>query len=100
MELRRLGKFRNRGFRQKERGTKIVAKLKKECDEFSKVWRVKSILEKYSAYVDFPIELNGEKIGTHRAIWLKSKSELKKRITTNFQIPHAFRGGADRLPVL
>lgn len=65
-------------FDKKERGTKIVAKLKKECDEFSKVWRVKSILEKYSAYVDFPIELNGEKIGTHRAIWLKSKSELKK----------------------
>ena len=65
-------------FDKTERGTKIVAKLKKECDEFSKVWRVKSILEKYSAYVDFPIELNGEKIGTHKAIWLKSKSELKK----------------------
>ena len=60
------------------KGTKIVARLKKECDEFSKAWRVKSILEKYSAYVDFPIELNGEKIGTRRAIWLKSKSELKK----------------------
>lgn len=65
-------------FDKKERGTKIVARLKKECDEFSKVRRVKSILEKYSAYVDFPIELNGEKIGTRRAIWLKSKSELKK----------------------
>lgn len=70
--------FEIEDFDKKERGTKIVAKLKKECDEFSKVWRVKSILEKYSAYVDFPIELNGEKIGTHRAIWLKSKSELKK----------------------
>lgn len=26
-------------FDKKERGTKIVARLKKECDEFSKVWR-------------------------------------------------------------
>lgn len=65
-------------FDKPERGTKIVAKLKKECEEFSKAWRVKAILEKYSSYVDFPIELNSEKIGTHRAIWLKSKSELKK----------------------
>ena len=65
-------------FDKKESGTKIVAKLKKDCEEFAKAWRIKAILEKYSAYVDFPIELNGEKIGTHRAIWLKSKSELKK----------------------
>ena len=76
-------------FDKKERGTKIVARLKKECEEFSKSWRVKSILEKYSAYADFPIELNGEKIGTRRAIWLKSKSELKKEDYDEFFKFHA-----------
>ncbi len=59
-----------------ERGTKIIAHLKSEYSEFSKVARVRDILEKYSAYIDFPILLNGEEIKTRQAIWLKAKSDV------------------------
>ncbi len=59
-----------------ERGTKIVAHLKKDCSEFSKTQRIKDIVEKYSAYVDFPIYVNGEDIKTRQAIWLKAKSDV------------------------
>lgn len=65
-------------FAKAERGTKIVATLKKEFEEFSKVWRIKSILEKYSAYIEFPISVNGENVEPRKAIWLKSKADLKQ----------------------
>jgi len=42
------------------RGTKIVVELKAECAEYSQEWRVKEILERYSAFVTFPINLNGQ----------------------------------------
>ena len=59
-----------------ERGTKIVARLKKEFAEFSKPQRIKDIVEKYSAYVDFPIFLGDEELKTRQAIWLKAKSDI------------------------
>ncbi len=59
-----------------ERGTKIIAHLKTEYSEFSKPARIREILEKYSAYIDFPILLNDEEIKTRQAIWLKTKSEV------------------------
>lgn len=67
-----------------ERGTKIVATLKPEYAEFSKPQRVKDILEKYSAYVDFPIYVNGDKIPERSAIWLKSKSDLSDKEYQDF----------------
>lgn len=59
------------------RGAKIVLKLKPDCHEFAKDSRVREILERYSRFVQFPISLNGERINTQEAIWLKSKSEVK-----------------------
>lgn len=58
------------------RGTKIVITLKDEFKEFAEDYRVKSILEKYSSYIEFPVMLNDEKINTAQAIWLKSKSDI------------------------
>lgn len=58
------------------RGTKIVVTLKEDSKEFATDHRVKGILERYSAYVEFPINLNGEKVNTQQAIWLKEKSEI------------------------
>jgi molecular chaperone HtpG len=59
------------------RGTKVVIELKEECDEFSQDWRVREIIEKYSAFVSFPINLNGKRINTVQALWLRSKNEIK-----------------------
>ncbi len=63
-------------FDKSERGTKIVAHLKKEYSEFSKTARIRSIVEKYSAYIDFPIFLGDEELKTRQAIWLKAKSDI------------------------
>ncbi len=60
-----------------ERGTKIVATLKDEYKEFSQKSRIRAIAERYSAYIDFPILIDGQKLETRQAIWLKSKSDLK-----------------------
>ncbi|MES2309583.1 MAG: molecular chaperone HtpG [Verrucomicrobiota bacterium] len=61
-----------------ERGTKIVAHLKKEDEEFAKEYRIESILKRYSAFVSFPLELNGKAVNTVQAIWTRSKSDIKE----------------------
>jgi TNF receptor-associated protein 1 len=60
------------------RGCKIVIELKDECSEFSQEWRVREIIEKYSAFVSFPINLNGKRINTVQALWLRGKGEIKE----------------------
>lgn len=60
------------------RGCKIVLHLKEGCEEFAQTDRIKSILENYSAFVAFPILLNGERVNTVEAIWRKQKSEVKE----------------------
>jgi len=59
------------------RGAKIVIKLKDDFKEFAKEDRIKEIIKKYSAFVQFPISLNGEKVNTVDAIWMRSKQDIK-----------------------
>ena len=58
------------------RGAKIVIYLKDDFSEFSKEDRVKEIIKKYSAFVQFPVSLNGDKVNTVDAIWMRSKKEI------------------------
>ena len=60
-----------------KRGTKIVIKLKDDFKDFAKEDRIKDIIKKYSAFVQFPISVNGEKVNTVDAIWLRSKKDIK-----------------------
>jgi molecular chaperone HtpG len=66
------------------RGTKIVVELKDECSEFSQEWRIKEILERYSAFVSFPVNLNGKRINSIQALWLRNKNEIKEEEYTEF----------------
>lgn len=66
------------------RGAKIVIELKDECSEFSQDWRIKEILERYSAFVSFPINLNGKRVNTVQALWLRNKNEIKDEEYTEF----------------
>ncbi|MCH2155705.1 MAG: molecular chaperone HtpG [Opitutales bacterium] len=59
-----------------DRGTKIIVHLKDDYKEFAKDWKLKEIIKRYSAFVQFPISLGDEKINTVQAIWLRSKSEV------------------------
>lgn len=58
------------------RGAKIVVHLKEEHAEFARKERVKGIIERYSNFVGFPVLLNGERVNTVEALWLKPKSEV------------------------
>jgi TNF receptor-associated protein 1 len=66
------------------RGAKVVIELKEECSDFSHDWKVKEILERYSAFVSFPINLNGKHINTVQALWLRNKNEVKEEEYTEF----------------
>ncbi|MSU23698.1 MAG: molecular chaperone HtpG [Opitutus sp.] len=66
------------------RGSKIVVELKDDCAEFASDWKIKEILERYSAFVSFPINLNGKRVNTVQALWLRSKNEIKEEEYTEF----------------
>jgi len=60
------------------RGTKIVVQLKPEEKDFAQSWRVENLIKRYSNFVSFPITLNGTTLNTVRAIWSRSKNEVKE----------------------
>src|SRR5689334_2006532 len=66
------------------RGAKIVIELKDDCAEFAQDWKVKEILERYSAFVSFPINVNGKRLNTVQALWLRNKNEIKDEEYTEF----------------
>ena len=65
-------------------GAKIVITLKDDCADFAQDWRMKEILERYSAFVSYPINLNGKRINTVQALWLRNKAEVKDEEYTEF----------------
>ena len=66
------------GVEGQRRGARIVVHLKEEHEEFAKTHRVKGIIERYSNFVGFPVNLNGERVNTVEAIWLKPKSDVSE----------------------
>lgn len=66
------------------RGCKIAVQLNDSEKEFSQAWRVKEIIQRYSKFVPFPLNLNGERVNTVQAIWLRSKAEVKDDEYTEF----------------
>ena len=66
------------------RGTKIVVELKDDCADYATDGRIKEIVERYSAFLSFPINLNGKRVNTVQALWLRSKHEIKDEEYTEF----------------
>ncbi len=60
------------------RGTRIVLHLKEDAKEFAQASRIKEILARYSNFVSFPIILNGDRVNTVEALWLKSKEDISE----------------------
>lgn len=82
-----------------ERGTRITLKLKDDAREFAGEYRVRSVLERYSNFVGFPIFLNGKRVNEVEALWLKNKSEVTEEQYDAFYkfTAHAFDKPAYRL---
>lgn len=74
------------------RGCRIVIQLKEEHAEFATAGRLKTVLERYSNFVPFPILLDGERVNNVEALWLKQKSEVTDEQYTEFYkfIAHAW----------
>src|SRR5690606_18766292 len=66
------------------RGVRIVVKLKEAYKSFSNKSTVEEILKRYSSFVPFPVNLNGERINKIDALWLRNKSDIKPEEYTEF----------------
>lgn len=81
------------------RGTVIVAHLKEDAAEFLESYRVQSVIRKHSAFVPFPVLVDGERVNTQPALWREPKSSIKQEDYTAFY-KHLTYDGADPLDVL
>ncbi len=59
------------------RGTSILIHLKEDAKSFAKGDHTRYILSKYSNFVGFPIDFNGEHLNTVQAIWMKNRKDVK-----------------------
>ncbi|AKT44177.1 molecular chaperone HtpG [Chondromyces crocatus] len=57
-------------------GTRIVLHLKEDAAEYTKPWRIKDIIRKYSDFVHFPIKLGDEIANRSKALWTLPKSQV------------------------
>lgn len=77
-------------------GTKIVLHLKEEAKDYLVPLRLKTLVEKYSENIDFPIVLKKtdteEVLNEDRALWLKPKNKITPEHYKSFyqHISHAF----------
>ena len=78
------GKFSIEEIERTKRGTRIAFTLKEDAKEFSEDGRIKSIIKKYSNFVDFPVLVGAEKINTVSAIWQKRKEDVKAEELAEF----------------
>lgn len=66
------------------RGTRVIVDLKDEAQEYAQKWKVEAIIKQYSAFVSFPIKLEGETVNTVQALWTRNKSEITEEEYTEF----------------
>ena len=66
------------------RGTKITLELKDDAKDFAQESSVERIIQRYSSFVPFPIELNGKRLNTVQAIWARNKNEIKEEEYNEF----------------
>lgn len=67
-----------------ERGTIIKAYLKDDCAEYAEQYRVESAIRKHSAFIPFPIFVDGTQVNTQPAIWREPKTSVTKEQYDSF----------------
>lgn len=65
-------------------GTRITLHLKEDAREYTKAWRIKEIIRKYSDFVHFPITINGEVANRSAALWTLPKSQITEEQHAEF----------------
>ena len=72
------GKFSISEIIRPERGTRISFTLKEEYKDFAEEYYVKSIIQKYSNFINFPIYVGKDRVNSIEALWRKPKDEIKE----------------------
>ncbi len=67
-----------------ERGTRISFVIKEEYKQFTSVFEIKSIVKKYSNFVEFPVYIDNERINVQQALWQKRTSEITNEEANEF----------------
>lgn len=62
---------------REHRGTSITLKLRDDSDEFADVWRLKGIVKRYSDFLPWPVDVDGEQANTAKAIWQETPTQVK-----------------------
>ena len=60
------------------RGVKIILHLNDASADFTQEYKVKTLIERYSNFVGFPILLEGKRVNEVEALWLKGKAEISE----------------------
>ncbi|MDO5484323.1 MAG: molecular chaperone HtpG [Desulfovibrionaceae bacterium] len=66
------------------RGTVIRAHIKDDAVEFLEKFRLESAIRKHSAFVPFPVFVEGERVNTQPALWREPKSSVSKEQYAEF----------------
>ena len=83
---------------RKTPGTEVIVHLKEDVREFTKAWRVKDIIRKYSDFVMFPIQVNDEIANQSKALWTLPKAQITEEQHTEFY--RHVSGHEDETPLL
>ncbi len=86
------GTFDVESFEKATRGTDVILYLKDDEKKYLDEWEIRSVIRKYSDYIEHPICMDVEKdkkiteevLNSRKAIWLKDKSEITKEEYTEF----------------
>jgi molecular chaperone HtpG len=84
---------------KESRGTDIILHLKDDEHEFLQEWQLKSLVKKFSDFLEHPIKLGDETVNSRKAIWLRSKSDVTDEEYSEFykSISHDFTDPAETI---
>jgi molecular chaperone HtpG len=82
-------KYKLKEIEKPSNGTDIIIYLNEESKEFSEPGRVKFLLEKYSQYINFPLNIidgegDSQRVNEAEALWLKPKRSIKEQEYKDF----------------
>jgi molecular chaperone HtpG len=80
-----------------KRGTSVTLHLKDDAAEYLEEYRIRSLVKKFSDFVEHPVVMGEETINTRKAIWLRSKSDVTTEEYNEFykHISHDFNDPAE-----
>jgi molecular chaperone HtpG len=93
---------------KEKRGTDVILHLKEDASDFLNEWTIRSLVKKFSDYIEHPVVMNVEKekkkieeetLNSRKAIWLKAKSEIQESEYNEFY-KHTAKDFTDPLKVI